>query len=64
MAIRAVRGESGPPWAVWPRAGWELRSDHGPQYTGEDCGALCTRWGWSTPSRRWVVRPETPSLRR
>jgi putative transposase len=24
--------------------GLELRSDHGPQYTGADCAALCTRW--------------------
>lgn len=23
----------------------ELRSDHGPQYTGRDCAALCERWG-------------------
>jgi transposase InsO family protein len=23
----------------------ELRTDHGPQYTGADCEALCTRWG-------------------
>jgi transposase InsO family protein len=23
----------------------ELRSDHGPQYTGADCEALATRWG-------------------
>jgi len=26
-------------------AGLELRSDHGPQYTGADCEALVTRWG-------------------
>lgn len=25
--------------------GVELRTDHGPQYTGADCEALCTRWG-------------------
>jgi len=25
--------------------GLELRSDHGPQYTGSDCEALCERWG-------------------
>ena len=25
--------------------GVELRTDHGPQYTGADCGALCERWG-------------------
>lgn len=25
--------------------GVELRSDHGPQYTGADCAALCDRWG-------------------
>lgn len=24
--------------------GVELRTDHGPQYTGADCQALCTRW--------------------
>jgi putative transposase len=24
--------------------GLELRSDHGPQYTGSDCGALCQAW--------------------
>lgn len=24
--------------------GLELRSDHGPQYTGADCAALCARW--------------------
>jgi putative transposase len=24
--------------------GVELRTDHGPQYTGVDCDALCTRW--------------------
>lgn len=24
--------------------GVELRTDHGPQYTGADCTALCTRW--------------------
>lgn len=24
--------------------GVELRTDHGPQYTGADCVALCTRW--------------------
>lgn len=23
----------------------ELRTDHGPQYTGSDCDALCDRWG-------------------
>jgi transposase InsO family protein len=25
-------------------AGVELRSDHGPQYTGSDCAALCDEW--------------------
>jgi len=25
--------------------GLELRSDHGPQYTGADCEALCREWG-------------------
>jgi putative transposase len=25
--------------------GLELRSDHGPQYTGSDCDALCEQWG-------------------
>jgi putative transposase len=25
--------------------GLELRSDHGPQYTGQDCEELCSRWG-------------------
>jgi len=24
--------------------GVELRTDHGPQYTGADCEALCTKW--------------------
>lgn len=24
--------------------GVDLRTDHGPQYTGADCNALCTRW--------------------
>jgi transposase InsO family protein len=24
--------------------GVELRTDHGPQYTGADCAAVCTRW--------------------
>lgn len=24
--------------------GVELRTDHGPQYTGADCDAMCTRW--------------------
>lgn len=24
--------------------GLELRTDHGPQYTGADCGALCAEW--------------------
>lgn len=28
-------------------AGVELRSDHGPQYTGADCAALCDEWGLS-----------------
>lgn len=25
--------------------GLELRTDHGPQYTGQDCEDLCSRWG-------------------
>ena len=25
-------------------AGLELRTDHGPQYTGSDCATLCRRW--------------------
>lgn len=39
-ALKAVFGErSGVP------DGLELRSDHGPQYTGSDAEALCRRWG-------------------
>lgn len=28
----------------WVADGLELRSDHGPQYTGRDCEALCEEW--------------------
>jgi putative transposase len=39
-ALRKEFGDaSGVPW------GLELRTDHGPQYTGADCGALCEEWG-------------------
>jgi putative transposase len=40
---RALWTEFGRPAAV--PDGLELRSDHGPQYTGADCDALCRRWG-------------------
>jgi hypothetical protein len=40
---KALRAEFGTPRGVpW---GLELRSDHGPQYTGGDCEALCHYWG-------------------
>jgi transposase InsO family protein len=39
---RALVGEFGAPEAV--PDGLELRSDHGPQYTGADAEALCARW--------------------
>jgi len=40
---KALRAEFGTPRGVpW---GLELRSDHGPQYTGSDCEALCHYWG-------------------
>lgn len=37
--VEAFGAPSGVPEGV------ELRTDHGPQYTGADCEALCTRWG-------------------
>lgn len=39
---RAAEAEFGEPSAV--PAGLELRSDHGPQFTGRDCEALCDVW--------------------
>lgn len=40
---KALRAQFGTPKGVpW---GLELRSDHGPQYTGSDCEAFCCRWG-------------------
>lgn len=38
-----VLEQFGTPAAV--PAGLELRTDHGPQYTGRDCAALIERWG-------------------
>jgi putative transposase len=39
-ALAAEFGDrSGVPWNL------ELRTDHGPQYTGADCEALCEEWG-------------------
>ena len=40
---RALWNEFGRPSAV--PDGLEYRTDHGPQYTGDDCGTLCERWG-------------------
>jgi len=40
---RTLWREFGHPEAV--PAGLEIRSDHGPQYTGADAEKLCTRWG-------------------
>jgi len=37
-----LRASFGSPTGV--PGGVELRTDHGPQYTGADCAALCTRW--------------------
>jgi len=39
---RALQEEFGSPDHV--PDGLELRSDHGPQYTGADCAELCERW--------------------
>jgi putative transposase len=39
---RAIEREFGGPSEV--PADLELRTDHGPQYTGRDCQALCERW--------------------
>ncbi|MGC3998575.1 MAG: integrase core domain-containing protein [Anaeromyxobacter sp.] len=39
----ALRAAFGMPRGVPP--GVELRSDHGPQYTGADCAALVAAWG-------------------
>lgn len=41
--FRSLIAEFGLPTAV--PDGLELRTDHGPQYTGADCDELCTRWG-------------------
>lgn len=39
-ALRAEFGTcKGVPWCL------ELRTDHGPQYTGSDCEAFCSYWG-------------------
>jgi transposase InsO family protein len=38
----ALRSTFGRPTAV--PLGLELRTDHGPQYTGSDCDALCKEW--------------------
>lgn len=40
---QALEAAFGTPEAV--PDGVELRTDHGPQYTGADCDALLTRWG-------------------
>jgi putative transposase len=40
---RALEEAFGSPVAV--PDGLELRSDHGPQYTGSDCEDLCSMWG-------------------
>ncbi len=40
--VEALREVFGKPGLV--PDGLELRTDHGPQYTGADCGALCTEW--------------------
>jgi putative transposase len=40
---RALEEAFGSPMAV--PDGLELRSDHGPQYTGSDCEGLCSTWG-------------------
>lgn len=40
---QALETAYGHPAAVPP--GLELRTDHGPQYTGADCAALAVRWG-------------------
>lgn len=40
--LRALREQFGVPDRVPP--GLELRSDHGPQYTGGDCHELCELW--------------------
>lgn len=39
---RALRREFGSAASV--PDGLELRTDHGPQYTGGDCGAMCSTW--------------------
>jgi putative transposase len=41
--FRSLAEEFGRPTAV--PDGLELRTDHGPQYTGADCEELCRRWG-------------------
>jgi len=41
--VRALEDCFGVP--SWVPEGLELRSDHGPQYTGEDCAELCRAWG-------------------
>jgi transposase InsO family protein len=40
---RVLHERFGTPAAI--PAGLELRTDHGPQYTGADCAALVARWG-------------------
>jgi len=40
--VDALAAEFGGPAAV--PEGLELRTDHGPQYTGEDCHSMSTRW--------------------
>jgi len=41
-AEQALRAAFGSPENV--PDGMELRTDHGPQYTGSDCGSMCRRW--------------------
>jgi hypothetical protein len=41
--------------------GVELRTDHGPQYTGADCAALCKRWRLFHTYRPLAGLPATPS---
>lgn len=40
--VQALREVFGKPGLV--PDGLELRTDHGPQYTGADCGSLCAEW--------------------
>ncbi len=41
--------------------GVELRTDHGPQYTGSDCQRSAHAGGSTTRSHPWAARRETPS---